>query len=106
VLDRAVVGMIHSGGSKRPVAQNVVQVRSLMAMVNKGCVVYVLKKRDRPSDGSHSSREVAGLLFVVSGRRFRARFVFFRANIGINADVVICELAHLSVVDTDDLGLL
>jgi len=78
-----------------------------MAVVNEGCVIVGIRRnKDRPSDGDHSSREVAGLLFMVGGRGLGAPFMLFRANIGINADVVVCELAHLSVVDTDNLGLL
>ena len=48
---------------------------------------------------------MVGLLVIAGGwRRLGTRFLLLRANIGINADVVVCELAHLRVVDTDDLG--
>lgn len=39
-------------------------------------------------------------------RRLGTSFLLLRTNIGINADVVVCELAHLSVVDTNNLGFL
>jgi len=47
------------------------------------------------------------LLVMVTGRRrLGAHFLLPRANIGINANVVVRELAHLSVIDTDNLGFL
>ena len=66
----------------------------------------VARNRGKTSDGSHCSRKVAVLLLRVSGRRLGADFLLLRANIGINANVVVCELAHLSVVDTHNLSLL
>jgi len=46
------------------------------------------------------------LLCCIGWRRLGAYLLLLRANIGINADIVVCELAHLSVVNTDNLGLL
>lgn len=63
----------------------------------------VARNRDKASDGHHCSCVV---LLGVAGRRFGAHFVLLGANIGVNANIVVCELSHLSIVDTDNLSLL
>jgi len=64
------------------------------------------KNKDQISDGNHCSRIVVDFLVMVTRWSLRTYFLLLRANIGINADIVVCELAHLSVVDTDNLGFL
>ena len=49
---------------------------------------------------------MVGLFVIAGGWRLGTRFLLLRPNIGINADVVVCELAHLGIIDTDDLGFL
>lgn len=71
--------------------------------IRRRCGLGVGRNRDKTSDGSHC---LCVVLLGVTGRRFGAHFVLLGANIGVDANIVVCELSHLSIVDTDNLGLL
>ena len=101
---RAVVGMIKI--QERVEADGRVSRRKVLGCGTRRMGCYGVN-RGQTSGGGHYSCVGPDLLPMVSGwRRLGAHFRLLRANVGINANVVVCELAHLSVVDTDNLGLL
>jgi len=88
---------------KGPMAQiNVRRGRSSY----KEYVVGVTGNRNQQSDRDYWLRVLAGLLLITGRWRLRANFLLLRTDVGVDADIVVCELAHLSIVDTDDLSLL